>query len=307
MKNINFFLADSNVFASDLINVFYSIVSSDKYKAYTSDISPVLSDKYIVYIDFKNKSYTNNLIIKDGILKIKFRDEALDYYSLDIISYDRIFDKSYIERIPKDDSAIKMVLNYFSRVINKNVLSFVFVDNGVLLLLDDTFLLLLDYHNPLFYMFVSFLSLYFNRYIVIDENMIRSSMYYMYSYYYNIFLMAGEIGDYQITFICRDDNFYLPVSLSILDLKIDVSRVTGYFLDSNGSFVDFSFLEDGSLGPVLNHKFFTFRVDLSKMLLDSKKDILEKGEAEFRNKLIDLINKKPELKDLIDNILKKDE
>ncbi|MEM4483494.1 MAG: hypothetical protein QXS19_06220 [Candidatus Methanomethylicia archaeon] len=304
MKKINFLLADSNVLTSNIINGFYSVVIPSKYDIIDEDKpSPVLSDKYVFYISFKDKSLINEVFVKDGVLKIRRRDEALDYYTLDIISYDKIFDRNFVNDYNPNDANVKEILSYFSRIIRRGILSFAFVDKGVLLLLEDTNMLLLDYRNPLFYMFVSFLSLYYNRYVVIDDNIIRSNSYYVYMYYTSILSMIKDLDDVQVTFICRDDSFYAPVSISIANLKIDINDISAYILDADIGFIEFSFLDDGSLGPTLNHRFFSFKVEMSKMIIQSKKELIEKGELEFRKQLMDIINKRPDLKSLIEELL----
>lgn len=304
IKKINFLLADSNVLTSDIVNGFYSIVRPNLYDVLDEDKpSPVLSDKYIFYIDFKDKSLINEVFVKDGVLKIRRRDEALDYYTLDIISYDKIFDRNFVNDYNPNDANIKEILSYFSRIIRRGILSFAFVDKGVLLLLEDTNMLLLDYRNPLFYMFVTFLSLYYNRYVVIDDNIIRSNSYYVYMYYASILNMVKDLDDVQVIFICRDDSFYMPVSISIANLGINVDDISAYILDSDIGFIKFNFLDDGSLGPTLNHRFFSFKVEMSKMIIQSKRELIEKGELEFKKQLMDIVKNRPDLKSVIEELL----
>lgn len=244
------------------------------------------------YIRSENKNYVYETYYNIDDIYLVYRDMELMDYKMTFLSDAHPYSAHINKKLETEQ--VELLKNIYGNILNLNVINFLFEMDKITIIVrvnERENVVYIRSSTPLYAAFLSLALLFYFDVIIIDDSFIRMKLENMIPYYEALLFLLEHLPEKQVFLVYYDDFYYLPFSYLVAKNKKYIDILLHVFFDRNHGIYTTRFLENGGLGHLVDHRFFTYSVDIRTKLMNIKyKDLMENNK-ELSKKISEITSK----------------
>ncbi|MEM5877685.1 MAG: hypothetical protein QXF12_02270 [Candidatus Aenigmatarchaeota archaeon] len=244
------------------------------------------------YIKSENRSYVYETYYDIDNIYLVYRDMELMDYKMTFLSDAHPY-AAYVNK-KLETEHVELLKKIYGNILNLDIINFLFDMDRLTLIVrvnERESVVYIRSSTPLYAALLSLALLFYFDVIIIDDSFIKMKLENMLPYYEALLFLLEHLPEKQVFLVYYDDFYYLPFSYLVARNKKYIDMLLHVFFDRNHGIYTTKFLENGGLGNIVDHRFFTYSIDIRTKLMNIKyKDLIENNK-ELSKKISEITSK----------------
>ncbi|MEM1973872.1 MAG: hypothetical protein QXN68_03685 [Thermoplasmata archaeon] len=244
------------------------------------------------YIKSENRNYVYETYYDIDNIYLIYRDMELMDYKMTFLSDAHPY-AAYVNK-QLETEHVELLKKMYGNILNLDIINFLFDMDRLTLIVrvnERESVVYIRPSTPLYAALLSLALLFYFDVIIIDDSFIRMKLENMLPYYEALLFLLEHLPEKQVFLVYYDDFYYLPFSYLVARNRKYIDMLLHVFFDRNHGIYTTRFLENGGLGNIVDHRFFTYSIDIRTKLMNIKyKDLIENNK-ELSKKISEITSK----------------
>lgn len=244
------------------------------------------------YIKSENRNYVYETYYDIDNIYLIYRDMELMDYKMTFLSDAHPY-AAYVNK-QLETEHVELLKKMYGNILNLDIINFLFDMDRLTLIVrvnERESVVYIRPSTPLYAALLSLALLFYFDVIIIDDSFIRMKLENMLPYYEALLFLLEHLPEKQVFLVYYDDFYYLPFSYLVARNRKYIDMLLHVFFDRSHGIYTTRFLENGGLGNIVDHRFFTYSIDIRTKLMNIKyKDLIENNK-ELSKKISEITSK----------------